>query len=465
MGELPSAGPEASLRARRWDAIVLGGALPGLVAAARLGMAGHRVLVIEEEAAARRPDLVREPFLLCGTGDGVLGQLLRALSLPLIDVRRMEPDPLAYQVVLPDARIDVGDPAHTAEELVAWGLAKPDAAQELLRSLSRASLAEADAMLSAPVVRSGGLRSLGRSAKAPPRHARGMPLEAAKPPPELAPFFDAQVRALSNLGHGLPSPEARARLLGAALQGGAAFPTGELSLRTLLRQRVRAVHGEFRHLGEGFSLVNVGNQPGLARARAHELWVGRALIVNAPRGLLASVLRDADAAVPAFLDVSAPAARRCLVHLHAPLEVVPEGMCRRVVCLGDRERPPAGTNLVTLAVHPPAGPGQPVDLVAAAAVDPGETGAEDAIEETVRGLMPFCGERLERLPVPAVRWDEDQALEDPAPGSGWPAETEIRIATRPPLYELPRSALAGLGLEGDLLLGWRAGDRIATELA
>ena len=40
----------------------------------------------------------------------------------------------------------------------------------------------------------------------------------------------------------------------------------------------------------------------------------------------------------------------------------------------------------------------------------------------------------------------------------------IRISSRPPLYELPREALASLGVEGDVLLGWRAGDRIAADL-
>ena len=55
-------------RARRWDVVVLGGALPGLVAAVRRGMAQLRVLVVEEESAARAPVLSREPFFLTGGG-------------------------------------------------------------------------------------------------------------------------------------------------------------------------------------------------------------------------------------------------------------------------------------------------------------------------------------------------------------------------------------------------------------
>ena len=131
---------DAHHRARRWDAIVLGGALPGLVAAVRLGMARLRVLVVEEDAAAREPALSREPFFLTGGGsETVLGACLQALGIPMIDRRGLEADPIAYQVLLPDVRVEVGGAIATAEELVAWGLAKPEAAREILRALEAAS--------------------------------------------------------------------------------------------------------------------------------------------------------------------------------------------------------------------------------------------------------------------------------------------------------------------------------------
>jgi flavin-dependent dehydrogenase len=64
-------GPDGRLWARRWDVLVLGSALPGLVAAVRLGMAGARVLVVGEEAAARTPPLLLEPFYAAGARNGV----------------------------------------------------------------------------------------------------------------------------------------------------------------------------------------------------------------------------------------------------------------------------------------------------------------------------------------------------------------------------------------------------------
>ena len=79
--------------------------------------------------------------------------------------------------------------------------------------------------------------------------------------------------------------------------------------------------------------------------------------------------------------------------------------------------------------------------------------------------MPFCGDKLMPIEVPAPQWDNDDGwLEDPKPGVGWPGEIDLRLSSRPPIYHLDRAAVAGLGLEGDLLLGWRGGDAIAGEL-
>jgi len=452
MPDLPASG-RSHLRARRWDVLVLGGALPGLVAAARLCMAGQRVLVIEEEAAAQTFEPLREPFLLTGAvGQGLLAGVLRDLNVPLIELRRLEQSPLAFQVVTPDARIDVGSPTRTAEELVAWGLAKPDAAQPLLRALVRAAAAEHDAMLTAPVVRAGGLRRLGRGAAPPTRHARGMPAEAASAPPELAPFFDAQVRALSNLAEADPGPEARARLLGAVLEGGATFPSAETTLRGLLRARIRALHGEFKSMPGRFELVSADAEPGVAPARSTDLWLGRALVVNVPRGLLARALREADAPVPEILDVEEPRGRRARVHLRTRRAVIPEGMARRIIRVD-------GKRVITISAYPASPTSDVVDVVAGAV---GASG--DEIETAVLELMPFCEGRLVRHPTPEPLWDDDDALEDPSHSAAWPGEVEIRLAARPRVYQLPRAGLAGLGVEGDVLLGWRGAERISADL-
>ena len=90
MVEIPTLDPSEAPRARRWDALVLGSGLPALVAAARISATGQRVLVVEEEARTTLPAAVKEPFFLSGLRDqGMLDATMRALTVPLIDRRRI----------------------------------------------------------------------------------------------------------------------------------------------------------------------------------------------------------------------------------------------------------------------------------------------------------------------------------------------------------------------------------------
>jgi len=472
MRGLPEAGSSASLRARRWDVVVLGGALPGLVAAARLGLDGLRVLVLEEESAAAVHPALREPFLVTGSGaGGVLEACLKALTVPLIERRKLVPEPVAFQLVLPEIRLEVGDAIGTAEELVAWGLAKPEEARALVRDIADAGTAERNAMRDASVVRQAGLRAMARPQGAPRGVARGLPVSLASPSETLRPVLDAWVRALSNLAASAPPPEARGRLLGAGLEGGASFHTAEGFLRGCLQRRIRGLFGEFRTLPGRFDLVTVAGHPGLTAPGMSDAWVGRALVVNADHGLLHRFLKDAGSEPPGFLEAPAPSRRRVAVHLRVRRSVLPEGMAPRVVRLRDPALPPEGTNLVTIGIHPASQPGTDrVELVAAAVVPEEEARNDrDAVEREIIGaaleLMPFSEGRVEREATPEPHWDDDFVRSDPGIGEGWPVEAEIRLSGKPPVYGLPRQAVAALGMEGDVLLGWRAAEAIRSELA
>lgn len=450
---------------------MLGSALPGLIAAVRLAMGRLRVLVVEEETAARQPAIVREPFFLAGAGaGGVLDACLRALAVPLIDRRRLAPEAIAYQVLLPDARVDVASPARTAEELVAWGLAKPEVARGLVRGLHEAATGEREALLEAPIVRPlrmGG--GLGRGAGAPraPRHARGLPAEVSQPPPELLPWLDAQMRALVSVATPVAPPEARARLLGGALEGGAGFDTAEETLIGLLRRRFHALHGEIRLLPGRFELVSVGEFAGVAPAMSDEVWFGRALVVNAPLGPLSDWLEHSGG-VPDFLPPRPALRRRGWTALRMPRESVPEGMARRFVRVADPSRPLEGANLVRVSAIPEKS-GRDVQVVATYLLPDGVT--EDAaleveVAEGLLELMPFARERARRAAAsPRPHWDDDLALEDPPAGAGWPSEVDLRVLGKPPVYRLPREQIGVLGFEGDCLLGWRAGEAILADLA
>ena len=454
----------ARLRAQRWDAVVVGSGISALVAAARMGSAGQRVLVVEEAAARALHPALREPFFLAGSRDGgVLDACIRELSIPLLDRRRLDAERLAYQVTGPNLRLDVGGSDLTRDELVRWGLCDPDEAGDVVRTLAEATEAERKVMLDSPVVRVGRRLSMGR-AGVTGSHVRGLPAEVANPGKALKPALDAQVAALSNLATAGAAPEARARLLGSGLAGGVGFGDGPPWLLGLLRKRVEEVHGEFRSVEGRFGLVSVDNRPGILVEDTDELWVGRALAVGAAPSALAQILEPE--ATPDFLKLDRPHCRRIGLHVRVDREVLPRGMCPRVIALGDPERPFADREASITAYANPDGKNE-FDLVARLRVQEGEDiqAAEDEIEARLHQLMPFASGRMARRPQRRPTWDDDGWLENPSPGSGWPAELNIRCLAKPAVYRLDRAAVASLGVEGDLLLGWRAGDAIARELA
>jgi hypothetical protein len=485
MVEIPLLNSSEAPRARRWDALILGSGIPALVAAARIGGAGQRVLVVEEEAHSVLPPAIREPFFLSGFRDeGVLDACLRALTVPLIDRRRFAAERLAYQIAADPYRLEIGQPVVTADELVTWGLAKPDDAQSLVRHLIESSEIERQLLLQAPIVRVGRRVAGSRGAAGIGNHKRGLPGDAATATGPLGQVIAAQIRGLSNLGQTSPSPEAQARLLGVGLAGGAGFADAPPWLADLLRKRVTALYGDFRTLSGQFELVSVSGQPGIRVIRTGEIWLGRSLVLAAPLSSLQDTLGDdPNRPAPSLLDRRVSRGYRAVFLYRIPTTILPEGMSARVILPGtgagntevDRkaEAEPADPT-VTVTAFPNQTQIGYVDLVARASIP--VTNRESLPEQLsnlgqsitarLKALMPFCGDELEQIEVTPPQWDTDDGwLEDPPPGTGWPAEIDLRLSTRPPIYQLDRAAVAGLGLEGDLLLGWRGGDAIAAELA
>ncbi len=468
MRGFPSVG--STFRVRRWDAVVLGGALPGRVAAIRLGMRGLRVLILEEESAALGYPGIREPFLMAGSGsDGLLGSCLKALEIPLIDRRRIRAAFPAYQVALPRARVDVGDADRTAEELEAWDLAPQPAARALVAALRDGSEAQQRALLDAEIY--AGRRRASRRARAreaPPNRRERAADPVGRAAPEgspLAAFCGAQLRALSDFAQVEPPASVRIHLLGAALAGAAEIGEGHRWLRDLLDRRIATLYGEFRPLRGAFRFVSAGNQPAIEVERKTEVCAGRALLINAPLPALRDfVSRDP---IPELLRGPAASHRRLSVHLRGPRRALPEGMAARVIRVGDPAREIAGTNLIRLRVFQNPDGLDPVDLVASAVVpiDAPIDAARDEIESGVASLLPLGREGWVRVACEEPLWDRDELLADPAGAGGRRAGSALRPISRAPTYVLDRSKLGALGFEGDLLLGWRAGDAIASDLA
>jgi hypothetical protein len=456
----------ASLRARRWDVLVLGGALGGLAAAVKLGRAGLRVCVVEEESVARQPGFLREPFFLPGlAGEGPLDQALRELGLPPIERRDLLVDPVAFQVLLPAARVDVGRAELLASELVSWGLAKPEEAVDFVAAIASAGAAAEQRIAALEWIRRGGLRGLARATR-DPEPMPPLPELLAAPPPALAPLLAAWTQAtIGSLGAALP-PEAFARLLAAPLAGGACFARPDAGLRALLVRRIESLHGEFRTLGGPFQIVELGEDPGVARVTHDDVWLGRALILNAPAAQLRAALREHGQEAPRWLDGPAPAAREVRIHARALREAVPEPLARRAVLA----RAGAGCGSphwpVTLMQEPSARGSEFVELVAGAVfpADHDVGAAEEALAGALGGLLPFAGNRVRRAGgPPAPLWDDEGARFDPQ-AAGWPQGLELRVGRRA-VYRLAREHVASLGAEGEILLGVRAGDAILAELS
>ncbi len=455
----------AALRARRWDVLVLGSALGGLAAAVRLGRAGLRVCVVEEEAAAGLPIFVREPFTLPGvTGGEPLDRALRELGLPRIERRDLEPSPLAFQVLLPEARVEVGGPALLASELVSWGLAKPEEAEALVEALAETGAAAARRLATLDWIRPSGLRRLTRAAREPEPFGP-LPPPLAAPGPRLAPLLRAWVRGSAALARGTPPPEALARLLAAPLAGGALFQRPQMGLRTLLHQRIEALHGDFRVLGGPFRLAELGGDPGVARVGPKDVWLGRALLVNAPAAALRGALTSFEQDVPRWLRGSEPPAREVRVHARALRDAVPEPLARRALLAMAKNGCGSAAWPVRLALEPSTRGSRFVELVAGATfpIDADLARAEDTVADVLARLLNSAGNRVRRAAAPPrPLWDDD-SLRFAAPGA-FPAPLELRAGRRP-IYRLDAGHVAALGLEGEILQGVAAADAILEDLA
>ncbi len=483
-GRAPGRADVRDWRARRWDVVVLGSGIRALVAACRLGMAGHRVLVVEEAAAARLPAPLREPFLLTGARDsGALDACLRELTLPLIDRRRIHPQPLALQAVSAERRVDLAESDFTADEWVAWGLAKPDDARRWIAGLVSGGEAVRESALTAPWVRAG--RSLGLRRDRSAGHLAAPPIPPIAPPEErwretdgIGGVLNAVVRALSNGADDAVADTARMRLWSTVLAGGAGFDDAPPWLHGLLRKRVQSLLGDFRTLDREFRLVTADGLPGVAVPDSNELWLGRALVLGCATGALARV-HDPESR-PGFL-VPGPALRRIPFHVRVRRRLIPEAMSNRLVWHGPPDRPMRGADHLAISIHRDPESPEWADLIVRALVDADADADELATVEreameVLRSLVPFAGpvgpERpggdprdaeWVRRPLARPAWDDDDWLEGTAePGSA--TEIDLRVSSRPAVYRLERAGLAELGLEGDLLLGWRGGDAIASEL-
>lgn len=429
----------------RSDVLVLGGTLSGLVAATYLARTGLRVVLVEEDAQVKRPALLRDPFLLPGlASDGSLGKVLRELALPLLEQREFGRDKVSLQAVLADARVDVAaSDEEFALELDRFGFAKADEALRWLGSVSGAADAARRALWDEPVTpeRSGLSRYVPSRSSGTPRVRADLPAA----PGRVGAVAQALIGGVNQLADAGATP-APALLVDAARRGNFRLPDAGHSFLDLFRRRFRALHGEFREV-DSFALISDKHDVGIELPRGQVY--ARAMVIAVPREPLRRFAREAGP-VPRWLRPGvAPLAYEQRLFRAEPT-AIPAGMASRVVVAGEA---PAARLRISLHRDPSAervcwllvsGPG-------AGDVDP---------EQPLGALAPFPGPAMLPVDIGARPiWDID------SDSAGFPqADGGHALRSRPLVAQVGGEAVAGLGVEGEVLQARRAALTLAHRL-
>jgi hypothetical protein len=401
-------------------------------------------MVLEEDCHAKRPPLLREPFVIYGLeAGGPLQRVLRELALPLIEQRKLVPEAVALQVLLPDARVDVrAGRRQLAEELAAFGLADAPLAERWLELVDEAGSAGLARLLeeaqsqSASIVR----RMLERAAHESALVC-GLPSE---PPQRCGPLVRA---LLAVLGHRAEpgALEAPALLLHSLREGASFMPGAGEPFVDLLRKRVLALHGEIRAISE-FQIGNERGEVVLETARGRI--TSRALVIAAPRELVARAIETHGGTAPRWLRGAPPPVELPVRLFRAERDQLPVGLGRRAI-VADAQ----GHVAHWLARHSDPHDSR-IDWLVAAGPDAGSLASDNPLGS----LNPFPGDGLVAVdPGPKPAWDRDGSdLRFVAPRL--PGQLRSRVIAVGAEIE------PGLGLLGEVLRAREAALRLTERL-
>ncbi len=462
-----------------YDVVVLGSDLAATVGGAVLAHRGFRVLMagvpVEERYTIGPYSLPRAPLAFVGIEGPTLKRIIGELNLVQLLRRRLEPNRPAYQLLLPDHRIDVGD--DLGREL---GREMPDAVAAFETASARAADVSAaiEGILSQDLILPPDgfwdRRDANRVAARLPAPDEdllaalpdGHPLRAAYTLPAR---FGAAFDEIGAVVAGPPGRSAPPRHLPSRrwARGSARPPARSLKTqsgevrpdlvpRAILTKRGKVTGVQFEGRSETIGCTHV--LCGLGADRVAQL-------VSEGGEKPPKRLTEAAAIVPA--------AHRYVVHLVAPLDALPDALGRLAYAVGDLGQPLAGANALTL--HLADGYGQHAVLsVEALAPDPSPAALRTlrtAVRQHLDKLLPFVDRHLllvhsphdgiapegvdgERSPAPPPLpmepiWSMPE--DRPLGFCGLPHGTGIKH-----LLLASRQVLPGLGVEGDLAAGWAA---------
>jgi len=457
-----------------YDVVVIGDELAGAVAGALLARRGFRVLMLSTAPVEREPigdgafSAPRAPLALTGLESPALKRVVNELNLLQLLRRRVTPNHPAFQLLLPDHRIDVGDEVgrELQREL-------PDEAAPLEAWLGRA--AEVSSTLESLLAQDVTLppdgfwdrRDLKRIAAQLPPDGEG-----AAPDGEAGMLAQLPARFASDLAH--PGAIAVMRLADQHRRGTWRLDGGRDALRALLHERIRTYSGEVRDDQRVRGLV-------LKRGRAVAVGVGDRdesvgcgqVIAALPASRLVELLPETP---PRRLQEAAalkPISWRYRLHFVAPLEALPDALGSFALSVRDARAPLADGN--ALALHLSTGTGQHATITAEALASDCSPQALARLREQVRAhvdaLLPFVDRHRVAIGSPHDALPGDGAGSTAAPLDAiwdFPPPRPLGLCGVPhatglkQLWLASRQTLPGLGLEGELAAGWVAAQLISS---
>lgn len=470
-----------------YDLIVLGDDFSGLVAATLCARRGMRVLLATTGRAPTSYQLgpyklPTEPLPLVGLASPAVRRVLDELHFQHLLKRKLRTGHPAFQVVGPDLRVAIElDEANLARELereLTGSAADPTAGMAAAEEAARL-VAHLDPVFSMDIaVPPTGFwerREIGRTADR-------LMAEAAQWSQGLGSDLARAIFALPAVFGSNSDPAAlgdvtRARAFAEWRQGIARLPGDWEALRAVFLDKFTSHNGEVRAVVPESLSTSWGKVTGLVLEGGEELGAGH-MVSALPIADLAPLCEKKVA--KRLTEVGDPiqiGAYRYTLNLVIDAIGVPEGMGANVLVLGDPAQPLIGDNALAMFADQPDAEAR--ILVTVQAICPAPSGGGAALDDRLANLRVGVRERLESV----MPFHSDHVLcahspHESAPPEGLGDEVAMAQLCAPrPLWRLPpepllgvaglpyqagikqltlgsSQILPGLGLEGEMAVGW-----------
>jgi hypothetical protein len=478
-----------------YDVIVIGDDLPGLVAATLCARRGMRVLIVHTRKRGATYQL--GPYTLpsqalpfVGFGTPAVSRVIDELHFDHALKRKLLQHSPSYQLVCPDARLDIGADDERVEMELARELGTTDDAMELLRGAVGIS-AYVDSVLSQdntfPPSGFWGRREVGRSEAGADADARAW-FERATQSPLLRAFVEAPAVAGARQTPLALGPIAHARALVQWRQGAPRLAGDLATLQELFLDKLANHSGEVRQARIAALTFSWGRVSGVRLENDEELGADHVIAAMPAHELARLAGTKQPKRLTQCVDKTSLGGYRYTLNLVIGEAGVPAGMAPTVLVVDDPEAPLIGDNAIAIYRGEPDDEARVVLTIHATCPLPSgdDEGAlagtladlRVRVRERIEDVMPFVGDHIllahspnEDVPAEGVEGALELA-EVIAPPPMWTSTLESHMGLSAVPYDVgikrltvaSSQVLPGLGLEGDFATGWSAA-KIATAAA